>query len=402
MKKIVVLGAGFAGMKAVVELQKKVRGEAEITLVDRNPYHMETIRLYEVASGENPYTKMSYPVNDVINPKVTKFIQDEVLRVNYTEKKVELANHAPLNYDYCIIGLGFTLDNLGIDGVKENALPMYNVKTAQAIYNHISNNMKDYRETKDEKDLHIVICGAGFQAVELANAMAMARDRFAKMAGVSKNDIKITMLDGSNPKFFLPMFGDKQTNYALKKIHENGIEILSNAHITRVFSDSVYYTVDDEEKKVDSNNLIWFTGFSGSDVISASRFNERRNRVMVSEHLTAPESDDVYVLGDVSSVMVPGKNYPLPNTGQLAVSMGEYAAKDLAARVLGHARPNPYKYNDLGVVVDLGKSAVGLAMSLKVYGWFGMAMKRLIIDKSIMDTGGFKETFAIGRFDFLG
>lgn len=400
MKKIVVLGAGFAGMKTVVELQKKLRDQVEVTLVNRNPYHYETIRLYEVASGENPYTKMSYPISDVIDKDMTTFIQDEVIRVNYDAKTVELANHDPLKYDYCVIGLGFSLNTMGIAGAAENALPMHDVKTAQAIYKHICASMKDYRETKDERDLQIVICGAGFQAIELANAFSVAREHFAQMAGVNKDDIKITMLEGGN--FLLPMFGDKQRNYALKKIAENGIEILTNSRITRVFSDCVDYVSGDQEKKIHANNIIWMMGFSGSPVISASRFNERRNKVMVSEHLTAPESDDVYILGDDSSVMVSGKKFPWPNTGQLAISMAEYAAKDITARVLEQSRPDKYVYHDLGVVVDLGKSAVGLAMGVKIYGWVGLAMKKLVIDKSIMDTGGFKETFAIGRFDFFG
>ena len=54
MKKIVVLGGGFAGIKTVVELQKKLKREVEIVLVDRNPYHCETNRLPEVASGNHP------------------------------------------------------------------------------------------------------------------------------------------------------------------------------------------------------------------------------------------------------------------------------------------------------------------------------------------------------------
>lgn len=402
MKKIVVLGAGYAGIKSVVALQKKLKQEVEITLVDRNPYHYETIRLYEVASGKNPYTKISYPVADVLDPKMTTFIQDEVKRINYKDKTVELAHHANLKYDYCVMGLGFTLNTMGIAGADENALPMYNVKTAEAIRDHLFANMKDYRQTKNPNDLTIVICGAGFQAVELANALAMARDRFAKMADVEADAIKIKMIDGS-PRL-LPMFGEKQLNYALSKIKANGIEIIRPARVTKVYSDAVCYQKgkDAAEEKIGTKNAIWMMGFSGSPVVGNSGFKERRNKVMVSDHLTAPESDDVYFLGDVSAVKMPGKSWPWPNTGQLALSMANYAADDIRARVMGYSRPNKYEYHDLGVVVDLGKSAVGIAMGVKINGWVARAMKRMIIDKSIMETGGIKETLSVGRFDFFG
>lgn len=401
MKRIVVLGAGYAGIRTVTELQKKLKNKVEIVLVDRNPYHYETVRLYEVASGKNPYTKMSFPISDVINTKMTKVLQDEVKKINYQEKTVELAKNGELSFDYCVVGLGFTLNTMGVAGADQNALPMYNVKSAEKIRDHIYQNMRDYKETKNEDDLKIVVCGAGFQAVELANALSEARPRFAKMAGVNPEDITIKMLDGSNN--FLPMFGEAQTNYALKQIAKNGIEIIQPAIITKIFSNMVYYQTakNAHEQKLSAKNIIWMTGFSGNPVVSKSGFNQRRDKVMVSEHLTAPESDDIYFLGDVSAVMIPGKTWPWPNTAQLALSMANFASDDLAKRILGQTRPEKYVYNDLGVVVDLGKSAVGLAMGVKIHGYIASVMKKIIIDKSIWETGGLKQVFSIGRFDFF-
>lgn len=400
MKKIVVLGAGFAGIKTVVELQKKLKQEVEIILVDRNPFHCETFRLYDVVSGEAPYTAISYPVSDVINPKMTTFIQDEVEKIDYQNKTVELGKHAPLKYDYCVIGLGFTLNTFGIEGAKENALPMYNVESAEAIRDHIFASMRDYQKTKNPDDLVIAMCGSGFQAVEVTCALAMNRARFAKMAGVSPDQIKIKMFNSS--KRMLPMFGDKQLQYALKKIKENDIDIINQAKITKVLPDGVCYKIGDqaEEKKLGANNIIWMTGFSGNPVISASGFKQMHDKIMVTDHLTAPESDAIYVLGDVAAVPQPGKSWPLPNTGQLALSMANYAADDIRARVSGHSRPKAFVYHDLGVVVDLGKSAVGLALGAKLYGYWASVMKKITIDKSILETGGIKGTLSIGRFDF--
>ena len=400
MKRIVVLGAGFAGIKTVVELQKKMREEVEIVLVDRNPFHCETFRLYDVASGKEPYTAVSYPVSDVINPKMTTFIQDEVKRINYKDKTVELARHKPLKYDYCVIGLGFTLNTMGIGGADENALPMYNVKSAEAIRDHIYASMKDYRETKNPNDLTIVMCGSGFQAVVVTSAIATSRESYAKVAGVSPDQIKIKMFNGS-PRM-LPMFDDKQLDYALEQIKNNDIEIINSARITKIFSDMVYYKQgknDDTEHKLAANNIIWLMGFSGNPVITASGFKERRGKITVTDHLTAPESEDIYVLGDVASVLQPGKSWPWPNTGQLALSMANYAADDIRARVMGHSRPNKYVYHDLGVFVDLGKKAVGTAMGTKLHGYPASVMKKITIDKSVWETGGLKETLAIGRFD---
>lgn len=399
MKRIVVLGAGFAGIKTVVKLQKKLRQEVEIVLIDRNPFHCETFRLYDVVAGKEQYTGISYPVKDVIDPKMTSFIQDEVETVDYQNKTVKLAHHEPVKYDYCVIALGFTLNTFNIPGAKEHALPMYNVQSAEAIRDRIYANMKDYRQTKNPADLVIAMCGSGFQAVEVANALATSRPKFAKMAGVTPDQIKIKMFN--NSKRMLPMFGEKQLNYALGKIKANDIEIINQAKISQILPDGVGYQSDgkDETEKIDAKNIIWMMGFIGNPVISKSGFKQQREKITVTEHLTAPESEDIYVLGDVASVLQPGKSWPWPNTGQLALSMANYAADDIRARVKGFSRPNPYVYHDLGVVVDLGKSAVGIAMGAKIKGYIASAMKKIIIDKSVYETGGIKETLAIGRFD---
>lgn len=403
MKTVVVLGAGFAGLKTVVALQKKMREQVKLVLVDRNPYHYETIRLYEVATGETPYTGMSYEIDDVINPKMTTLITDEVEKINIADKTVELKDHAPLHYDYCVVGLGFTLSDMGIKGVKENALPMSNVKEAEAIRDHLYAEMRAYKQDHDAKHLSVVVCGAGFQAIELANAIAMARPELAKMAGANPDQITIKMIDGS-PRL-LPMFQGKLLDYALNTIKKNKVEIIKPAFVNEVTDNSVLYKMADEKddaklEEIEAGTRIWMMGFSGSPVIENSGFKNRRNRVMVSDHLTAPESDDIYVLGDVSSVMIPGKKWPYPNTGQLALSMANYAAKDIRSRIMGQTRPDKYVYHDLGVVVHLGGSqAAGLAMCHAYKGYLASALKKIIIDKSVLETGGIEETMAIGRFD---
>lgn len=141
MKTIVVLGAGYAGLKTVVALQKKLREEVKIILVDRNPYHYETMRLYEVASGQDHYTRMSYELADVLNKKMTELVVDEVEKININDKNVELKNHALISYDYLVVGLGFVLSDMGIAGAKGYALPMSNVKEAEAIRDHLYEEM---------------------------------------------------------------------------------------------------------------------------------------------------------------------------------------------------------------------------------------------------------------------
>lgn len=399
MKKIVILGAGYAGLKTAVKLQKKVKGKAEITLVDRHSYHYETTRLVEVATGSIPAEQMSYPIRDVIAPAVTKLIVDEVKSVNPVYKTVKLA-HGELSYDYLVLSLGFVLSDFGIAGVNDYALRMHDPAEAERINEHVLAQMKAYRQDKNPAHLQIVICGAGFQAIELATGLSYQRQKYAAVAGVHPDEIKVFSIDGS-PRL-LPMFDQKQLAYALKLIDQSGVKFIRPARVVKVDKTGVSYQKGQEKKAehVSAGTVCWMMGFSGNPVIAASGFTNKRGRVMVDDHLTDPQHPEIYLLGDVSQVRMPGKKWPWPNTAQLALSMADYAAKDLAARIQGQSRPAKYAYHDLGVVVAIGDThAAAHAMGHNWRGYFASAMKKLIVDKSLMETGGLKEMLSIGRFD---
>ncbi|WP_283587413.1 NAD(P)/FAD-dependent oxidoreductase [Limosilactobacillus viscerum] len=403
MKKVIVLGAGYAGLKTVVELQKKLRGQVEITLVDENPYHYEATDLHEVASGNLPASKITFPITDVLNPEMTTLVLDHVEKVDQDKKIVELRDHKPLSYDYCVFALGFVSETFGIKGAEENSLPMTNVKESEAIHNHIITQMKDYQETKNPNDLKLIICGAGFTGIELAGALADARPRYAKLAGVTPDQIKIHIIDAS--KRLLPMFNEKLADYGINLLKKLEIEITTEARIQEIQPDTVLYqgagdSEGDPLHKVEANTIIWTTGVSGSPVVAESGLQARRGRVMDTEHLTAPDHDDMYMVGDVAAVMPPNGKRPYPTTAQIALSMANYVAKDIAARVKGIARPAAYVYKSLGTVASVGNTrAFGEASGHSFKGYPASVLKKMIMNKSLMELGGFKELFAKGRFD---
>lgn len=402
MKKIVVLGAGYAGLKTVVLLQKKLKDSVKITLVDRNDYHYEAADLHEVAAGMQKPSRISYLIKDLVKPQITTFIQDEVKKVNPDGHTVELANHQkPLSYDYCVIGLGFVSATFGINGVEENALPMTNVNEALAIYDHIVDKMKDYRKSQNPDDLNIIICGGGFTGIELAGALVDARPKLAEIAGVVPDKIKVTIIEASTR--LLPMFSDKLAKYGINLVKNLGVTLLDGSRISKIEPGKVFFKHgdDDQEQTMAAGTIIWTTGVSGSPIMAASGFNERRGRVMVTDHLTDPDHDDVYILGDVAAVMPPDSDRPYPTTAQIALSMADYTAEDIAARVkTGHHESKPFTYKSLGTVASVGNTrGFGEAMGHELKGYPASAMKKIIADRSLMEVGGLKELFAKGRFD---
>ena len=132
--KIVILGAGYAGLKTAKQLQKK-NVNAEIILINKNEYHYESTQLHEVAAGTEPASKISYNVADVIDSKKVTFIQDTVTLVKKEEKKVVLAKKGEISYDYLVIALGFESETFGIPGVNDFSKPLVDIKTAESCGN---------------------------------------------------------------------------------------------------------------------------------------------------------------------------------------------------------------------------------------------------------------------------
>lgn len=400
MKEIIILGAGYAGLRALHVLQKS-GADVHITLVDRNDYHYESTSLHEVAAGTQPDEKICYKIKDVVNSNKTTFIQDTVEKIDTEQKQVYLENKT-LQYDYLIVALGFQSESFGIPGVKENSLEMVDVRTADQVHKHIVDQMKKYKETKNEEYLRIVVCGAGFTGIELVGALVEGSKAFADIAGVKPEEIQIYCVEAVDK--ILPMFSEKLGKYCIDHLNKWDVKLLTGKPIKKVEPGAVIYqnSKDNENDLVALNakTIIWTTGVSGSQVIGESGFEERRGRVMVNPNLTDPKHDDVYLLGDVSAVMDAASNRPYPTTAQIALAMGSYAGKDILNQLKGQPS-KPFSFKSLGSVASIGNThAFGVVGKTEVTAYPASFIKKAIMDRSLYETGGVKEVMAKGRFDF--
>ena len=398
MKEIVILGAGYAGLKALRRLQAD-KGDFHITLVDRNDYHYEATDLHEVAAGTQSREKITFPIADVIKSSTT-FEKAEVKLIDRKEQRVQLSNGKNLAYDYLIVSLGFRSESFGIAGVAENALEMVDVASAENVNRHIIEQMKDYSKTKDQDNLRIVVCGAGFTGIELLGALEDNRKKFASIAGVEPEKLEFYCVEAVTR--LLPMFNEKLANYGISALKNWGIKFLTGKPIKEIKPNTVVYQDNKETgetKELSAKTIIWTTGVSGSRVMEASGFSQRRGRVMVSADLTDPDFDNVYIIGDVSAVMNTENNRPYPTTAQIALSMGEHAARNILAQLKGSAT-TPFTFKSLGSVASIGNThAFGLVGKSSVKGYPASFVKKMIMDKSLLETGGIKEMLAKGRFD---
>ncbi|MGM0318955.1 NADH dehydrogenase [Enterococcus sp. AZ067] len=400
MKEVVILGAGYAGLRALHVLQG-AKEAFHITLIDKNDYHYEATDLHEVAAGTQPRDRICYPINDVVRPQKTTFVQKEVASIDRNQQVIVFKDQSTCTYDYLIVALGFESESFGIPGVEEHALEMVDVDSAENIYHHLLKQMKAYKETQNPDYLKIVVCGAGFTGIELLGSLVENRKTFAKTAGVKPEEIKLYCVEAVTR--LLPMFDEKLSDYGIKNLVKWGVNFLTGKPIKAIKPGVVVYQNDADTgatAELSAKTIVWTTGVSGSHVMAESDFSARRGRVMVNQDLTDPDHSNVYVVGDVSAVMDPATNRPYPTTAQIALKMGQHAGKNILRQMNGE-KPADFHFESLGSVASIGNThAFGLVGKMGIKGYPASVVKKAIMDRSLYQTGGVKEVLAKGRFDF--
>src|SRR3989344_705966 len=139
MHKILILGGGFGGIRCALDLEKKIGSKAEITLVDKNSYHLFVPALYEVASAyglpKDPFAlrlkkTICVPYSDIFKDKKINFMQAEISAIDTENKKIATEGGEILDYDYLVIALGGQVADYGVPGVKEYAFQFKDLEDA--------------------------------------------------------------------------------------------------------------------------------------------------------------------------------------------------------------------------------------------------------------------------------
>src|SRR5699024_10445189 len=315
--KIVVLGAGYAGLKTVRDLTKKLSAEeADIVLVNKHNYHFESTWLHEVAAGTINPNQARFMLSDVVNPNHVRLIYDEVVEVKKEEKRVVLEN-GEITYDYVVIALGFESNTFGIKGMEENAFAIVDIDSSREIREHIELQFAKYKtdENAKDSDLTILIGGAGFTGIELLGELVEKVPKLCKKYDVDRHKVKIINVEAMPS--ILPMFDKELVSHATQSLEDRGVEFRLGAAINECTENG--FVVGDDNELIEAGTVVWTGGVTGSSVLTDSGFELTRGKVTVNGDLRAPGHDNIFILGDCAWVMDEEADRPFPPTAQAAM-----------------------------------------------------------------------------------
>jgi NADH dehydrogenase len=375
MKKIIVIGGGYGGLRAVENLAG-IDG-IQVTLIDKHPYHYLQTEAYSYIAGR-------FNLHDIIIDlknwcfgfkRGVEFIHDEVTLVDFENKRIHLSD-TKLHYDYVILAIGAETNFFSfIEGLRENS---FGVKKLQRAFNFRTEFEKLlYNKVEspfEHNELNLAIGGAGLSGVEIAAEMADVIKKHTKSIGESTREIKIHLIDASST--ILPGMSDYIIQNTHKRLEDLGINIMTDSFIEKVDSSSILFK---DGRKLDFYFMIFTGGIKvPSFNLSKEVEKNRINQFIVDEYMRIPDEADVFAVGDCVEIR-DAKGNILPPTAQTAERSAEYVAQSIK-QTLEHSQVKPFNASIDGVFVALGgKYAVGeMFKVIKVKGYSAYLLKKLI------------------------
>lgn len=355
VKKIVVVGGGFAGINLIKKLQGDKR--FHITLVDRNNYHFFPPLLYQVSTAFIEPSNISYPFRRLFQEKDNlRFHMGSLVKINPVESSIETEN-GTLQYDYLVLALGTESNYFGMENVKKNALSMKTIDEALNLRNHLLLTMEKAVRAKnrEEKDrlLNIVIAGGGPTGVELAGMLGeMGYNIALKEYPEIKNFGSHLYLVDAGPVLLAPMSKTAQDE-AKRVLSRLGVHIILNNAVKDYTGGKVLLA---DGTVIQTNSLIWASGVTAREVPGLpAELVGRGRRIMVDEFNRVQGIPNIFALGDIC-FQTTDPDFPNghPQLAQVAIQQGQHLAKNLKRQESNEAL-QAFKYKDKGSMAIIAK-----------------------------------------------
>jgi len=370
MKRIVVLGAGFGGLEATLELERAFRHQPgiEILLVSEQNYFLFTPLLPQIASSYINPRHIVQPVRDIRGRRRFGFRRDDVRAIDAAGRRVALASGA-LEYDHLVVALGSRSDYFGIPGAREHTWDFKSLEDAVVLRERILDICEHADHVADpavrRQMLTFVVVGGGYTGVELVSEMHDFLFHYVaeRYRGIPRADIRLVVLEAA-PEILRGVH-PKLAQHAAKRLRVEGIEIRLGAKVTRCFPDGIGIN---GSEIISAETLIWTAGVRAHPLVEALPGpHDRIGRVLVNERLQLEGHPEIFVVGD-SAAAASAKD--APRVAPVAIAQGKLAARNIAHRERGEPL-EAYQYISQGALVSLGMNyAVVDVAGLKFSGYF--------------------------------
>lgn len=341
--RVVVIGAGYAGMLATVRMSGKLkseiqRGNVAITLVNAAEDFVERPRLHQFAANLAIARK---PIADILKGTGVSFLRGVVTDIDVPRSMIVVeagTGEERIPFHNLLYALGSTIDQESVRGVREHAYVLTpsgpnSAIALRAILPELEANGRGAR---------ILVCGGGATGIEAAAEFASSFPTF---------DVKL-VTRGEFGSFTNKTVAD----YMRHSLGRLGVTIQDHTSIAAVEKDHALTASGDS---VPFDVCLWAGGFTVPQLArEAGMAVNDRGQVLIDPFMRSISHPRIYAVGDAAApVEMPGAAVRM--AGITAVFMGAHGADCLSAEIQGKTQ-QPFSFAYLGQGIALGKNnAIG-------------------------------------------
>ena len=386
MARIVILGAGFAGLWAAMGAARKLDElgkAAEILVVDRNPYHNIRVRNYEV-----DLTDSALPLGELLDPIGIRHVAAEVRAIDPVGQKLTISANDGLevmDYDRAVLTLGSELVRPAIPGLASHSFDVDTYAAAVRLNDHLA----ALRGLEPSPEcLTVVVVGAGFTGIEVATEMP------GKLAHAGIANPRVILID-PNPVVGATI-GESARPVVNEALSALGVETRLGIRVAAVSATGITLT---SGELIPTRTVVWCAGMEASPLTaSLAGERDRYGRLAVDQFMRAINLQNVFAAGDIAVCKIDGTHSTVMSC-QFARPMGRFAGHNVVADLFGKPML-PLDIDWYVTVLDLGTwgalYTVGWDRQLSATGPAAKATKKIINHERIYPprTGRREDLFA--------
>lgn len=356
--KIVIVGGGFAGIACAKSVSAKLKNHSniEILLLDRYRYATMLPSLPDIAGGKIKKRYASENIKKLL-PTNVRFQKIDIQSINLDSKTILGQDGEVVLYDQLVIAAGSKAISHGFENGNEKVHVLNGMKDALKI------NREFEKRIFEQQDLNVVIVGAGFTGLELAsNLYHLALEKKAKV------EINIV----ARGKKLMSLLSQKLIGEIEKECKFCQFNVLKEEEVIKFENNTVYFKKHDP---IENAFFCWCAGVKVAVDIVGNYQKIKDGRIIVDRYLRIPEYQDVYVVGDAAAIELNG-NY-IRRAVNFAQMSGICAGNNIA-REIKHKPLQEFHPVDLGWVIPINDSSVGVTLGVPIKGRMGLFLHYLL------------------------
>jgi len=398
--RVVIVGAGFAGLHCAKLLARD--SDIQVTIIDRNNYQQFQPLLYQVATGLLSAESAAFNIRDIFAHYSNVDVHiSEVVAIDSKTRTVTGKNGDVYQGDYLVLAAGTEANFFDIPGVAEHSLPMYSLKDAERLRSMLFNLLETSDLKAGEKDVSIVVIGAGPTGIETAGAIADFFDRAPKhlFANLDLSKATVTLVDMMQT--VLPPFTSDSQEYVFRVLSDRGVTFRLGVAVKEITESEVILA---DAARLPASLVIWAGGLKAALLAKNVGISQGRGgRIDVNKDLSVPGHPEIYALGDFANTK-DGDGKDLPQLGSVALQAGRHCANNIIAAMKGQPQ-KPFEYLDKGIMAMVGWDAAVVEIGPKhfpISGPFAFATW-LGVHAALLTTARAKtEALLEWAWDFVG